>query len=47
MQVENFENGTSRCLCFALGKWPDFNRYDVASGSEVSNVMAEKKEKRA
>ena len=25
----------------------NFNRYDVASGSEISNVVAEKKAKRA
>ena len=40
-------DGPSGCLHFALGQRSDFNGYDVASGSEVLNVMAEKKEKRA
>ena len=34
---------TSRCLHFVLSQWSDFNGYDIASGSEVSNVMVENK----
>ena len=48
MQIVNLEkNGASRCLHFALRVMVRCNGYDVASDSEVSNVMVEKKEKRA
>ena len=43
----NLENGTSWCLHFEPGQWSDFNGYDVARCSEVSNIMAEKKAKKA
>ena len=38
-------NHRTRNQCFKI-QWSDFNEYDVASGSEVSNVMAEKKAER-
>ena len=41
----SLKNFASRGLHFALGQRSYFNRYDVASGSDVSNAIAEKKAK--